>query len=310
MIKKFRPSKQQTFGILLVISFIISAIFSPERPPETVPPRSVLGTGNLELLWIKEMDIDSPHQLFIPNDKSVVFWSPQTNSIMALEILTGSVLWEATVPHVSQMRLYGGNFYIASYDWLHRLESAPKDNDGKFPSCTFAGPATVLAFDSATGSQIWGYSYRGVDEYNMVINANSIYLTGSANHGVSESVAQIDRITGTVLERDCYRWPNRKELIRPPADESLQGPPYPIVIEGHEQSQLSRQDISLFFVAHENQLDILDGQTKEVVGSVNFEGAALNSWDINVTVQGNIAVIYFSDSHQLFGFRLPQEASK
>lgn len=309
MQKKLSPYRSLLLGVLFVISIIIATTSFPDLPPEIVPPRSVLDSNNLKLLWIREMEIDT-HQsyvkLFIPNDKSVVFWSPQTKSIVALEMLTGNVLWEATVPYVSQMRLYDGNFYITSYDWLHRLESAPRDSDRTFPSCSFAGPATVLAFDSATGSQIWGYSYRGVNEYNMVINANSIYLTGSANHGVSESIAQIDRITGTVLERDCYRWPNKRELIRPPADESLQVPPYLVVFEGHEQRQLSRQDISLFFVAHENQLDILDGQTKEVAGSVNFEGAALNSWDINVAVQGNIAVIYFGDSQQLFGFRLSQ----
>lgn len=272
-----------------------------------------MNTNNLELVWVKEIDIDNPHkvyvELFTPNDKSIVFWSPQTKSIMALEFLTGNVLWETTVPNISQMRLYNGNFYISSSDWLDRLESAPQISDASFPLCSFAGRATILAFDSSTGTQIWGYSYSGIHAHSIVINANSIYLTGSADHGASESVAQIDRITGTVLERDCYRWPFKKELIKPPLDESYQTSPYLVVLEGYEEKQLSREDISLFFVAHENQLDVLDGLTKEIVGSINFEGAELYSWDIDVAVQENIAVIYFNDSHQLFGFRLPQDAN-
>lgn len=279
-------------------------------PPETVPSRNIIEINNLELLWMKEMNIDNPHRgyvdLFIPNEASFVFWSPQSDSLVSLAFATGDVLWETAVPRVGELAMYDGAFYVASYDWLNKLNNAPKDLDGSFYSCSFAGEASLVAINATTGQQTWGYSYLGADDNKMVINQENIYLTGSQDHGASRSLVRIDTNSGTILERDCYRWPKQKELTQIPVDESWHPypSPYVVVLQEHKESQLSREGVLLFFVAQENRLDILDGQTKEIVGSVNFDGADLNPWDIDVAVQGNIAVVYFGDSHQLFGFSL------
>jgi hypothetical protein len=336
MKNKFSPFIQLLFGALLVIggifaamyvcylpfrlsigeSFTLMDMYFPDTPPETVPSRNVLEMNNLELLWIEEMDIDNPHQVYVellvPNEESFVFWSPQSASLMALEFTTGNVLWETAVPYVSDIGLYNGHFYISSSDWLDRLERAPKDTDGSFNNCSFAGQAALVAIDATTGYRIWGYSYWGSSGNGFSISENNIYLTGSNDHGASRSVVRIDAANGAILERDCYQWPydEEKELTSAPADESQNISPYLVVLEENRERELSRKIFRLFFVAEGNQLDILDGQTKEVVGSVHFEGAALNSCDIDVAVQGDIAVIYFGDSHQLMGFRLPDEASK
>lgn len=301
-----------TFGLSMGNDNItLMDLLFPNFPPETVPSRNIIEMNNLELLWSKEMDIDNPHkgyvELYVPNEESFVFWSPESDSLIALDFATGNVLWETAVPHVGDMGLYNGHFYISSSDWLHSLRSAPKDSDGSFNACSFAGQAALVAVDATTGNQSWGYSYWGADYYDLVINKNNIYLTGSNEHGASQSIVRINAANGTVLERDCYRWPKEKELTQVPADERwLPFPsPYLVVLEEHKESQLRSKGVLLFFVAEENRLDILDGQTKEIIGSINFDGADLNPWDIDVAVQGNIAVIYFGDSHQLFGFRLP-----
>lgn len=143
MKKGFGPFLQLLFGTLLVAagifagmylcylplraslgeSFTMKEMYFPDNPPENVPPRTIVTTSNLDVLWVKE-NIDNPHnvyvELFIPNEDSLifwsphsesfVFWSPQSESLIALDFATGDVLWETAVPHVGDMGLYKATF--------------------------------------------------------------------------------------------------------------------------------------------------------------------------------------------------------
>lgn len=329
MKKGLGPFLQLLFGTLLVAAgifggmylcypplrvslgenFTLKEMYFPDTPPENVPPRTVLTTSNLDVLWVQEMNIDNPHKievdLFVPNEEFLVFWSPQSEMLTALDFVTGRVMWETAVPHVSDIALYDGHFHISSDDWIDKLNPAPVSMYRSLNTCSFAGQATLVKIDATTGSRTWGYSYWGSSGRGFSISQNNIYLSGSGDHGASRSAVRVDATNGTILERDCYQWPEEKELPQEPADERWIPPLYVVVLEEHKGSNSGSQGILLFFVAEENRLDILDGQTKEIIGTINFDGADLNPWDIDVAVQGNIAVIYFGDSHQLFGFRLP-----
>jgi hypothetical protein len=276
-------------------------------PPESVPARIITETEGVATLWVKEMDLENPHKVyvefFIPNEQSVVFWSPNTASLMSLNMVTGETIWQTAVPDVSVMRLVGDKFFVVSSDWVRTLPAAPIPYDQTFPDCSWAGNASVLAFDPDTGEQIWGYAYEGVDSYDISFEDQFIYMSGSNDHGASRSMAQIDAKSGGLLFLDCNKWPDTKEIPYPPGDEGYTASPYKVVID---ERDLEWRGIALFFVAEGNRLNMLDGPTKKVLGSVYFEGAELNPWDINVAVQGDLAIIYMNDSAQLFGFRLPQ----
>lgn len=282
---------------------------SMDFPPESVPVRTVQDTDGVALLWVKEMDIDDPHKVwvefFTPDDKSVVFWSSQTNSLISLDAVTGNTIWEAHVPDISVMRLYDDKFFIGSYEGVNSLEHAPVENDQALPDCSFGGESTLFAYDPHNGKQLWGYVYQGVDSYDIYFSDETVYLTGSYDHGSSRSITEIDTNSGSVALLDCYKWPDEKEIPYPPADTVRTGSSYTVVLEEHEDRQFRNSDAILFFVAKENRLDILDGPTKETLGSIYFDGADLNPWDINVAVSNNVAVIYLGDSSQLFGFQLP-----
>lgn len=218
MKNKFGPFTHLLFGTFIVIGIFIAImlfallpfirelgispldLYWPGFPPETVSSRSVLDTNHLELLWMKNINIDNPHkvyvELFMPNDESLVFWSPQAESLMSLEFRTGNVLWETAVPDVMQLGLYDDRFFIISYDWLDKLTSALNDTDGSFVDCSFAGQTSLLSIDAKTGSRIWGYSYWGADSFGMSISDQNIYVTGSADHGASRSVCALTLLMG------------------------------------------------------------------------------------------------------------------
>lgn len=273
--------------------------------PFSVPSRSTQGTEGVSLLWIKDIDIKNPYQgisFFTPNDRSVVFWYPNKSSLMALDIVTGEILWETKVPNHSVMRLHNNKFFVVSYQWFDSLQDAPVSNNQELPDCSWGGDASLLTYDPNTGEQLWGYVYHGVDSDDIFFEGANVYLTGSYDHGSSRSIAQINANSGELISLECNKWPAEKTIPAPPEDKGYNPFPYKVV---YEQSDLRWRHVLLFFMPEGNRLNILEGSAKEVLGYIDFEGAELNPYHIDIAVQKDIAVIYFSDSEQLFSLRLP-----
>jgi hypothetical protein len=105
-----------------------------------------------------------------------------------------------------------------------------------------------------------------------------------------------------LISLECNKWPANKPIPLPPDDEGNNPFPYRVVFD---ESDLRAKGILLFFVPEGNRLKILIGSTKEVLGYIDFDGAELNPYHIDLAVQKDIAVIYFNDSKQLFSIRLP-----
>jgi len=280
--------------------------------PFSVPNRPMQKTERLSLLWIKEIDILDPHTagwayLFTPSNQSVVFWYPSKDSLVALDSVTGETLWETKVPDHSVMRLHNDKFFVPSYQWLNLLEDAPVRNNQVLPDCSWGGTASLLTYDSYTGQQIWGYVYHGADSSDIFFEDTNVYLTGSNDHGVSESIAQIDASSGELISLECNKWPAKKSIPPPPDDEGDSTFLYRVVFD---ESDLRAGGTLLFFVPEGNRLNILTGSTKEVLGYIDFDGAELNPYHIDLAVQKDIAVIYFNDSKQLFSVRLPMSVDQ
>jgi hypothetical protein len=274
--------------------------------PFSVPNRSVQKTEGLSLLWIQEIDILDPHTagwayLFTPANQSVVFWYPSRNSLVALDLVTGETLWETKVPDHSVMRLHNDNFFVVSYQWLNLLEDAPIGNN-QVPDCSWGGDASLLTYDSNTGQQLWGYVYHGVDSYEIFFESPYVYLTGSNDHGSSRSIAQINASSGNLIILECNKWPANKFIPTPPDDDGNNPFPYRVVFD---ESDLGAKGVLLFFVPEGNRFNILIGSTKEVLAYIDFGGAELNPYHIDLAIQKDIVVIYFNDSKQLFSVRLP-----
>ena len=307
-----KPNHRQTIKVrtLLIGTGILFYLLLGCRTadfPFSVPNRSTQKTEGLSLLWIKEIDILDPHTagwtyLFAPDNQSIVFWYPSKDSLVALDSVTGETLWETKVPDHGVMRLHNDKFFVPSYQWLDLLEDAPVRNNQVLPSCSWGGTASLLAYDSNTGQQLWGYVYHGVDSSDIFFEDPNIYLTGSNDHGVSKSIAQIDASSGELISIECNKWPAKKPISPPPDDDGDDPFLYRVVFD---ESDLRAGGTLLFFVPEGNRLNILIGSTKEVLGSIDFDGFELNPYHIDLAVQKDIAAIYLNDSKQLLSIRLP-----
>jgi hypothetical protein len=261
-------------------------------------------------LWAKTVDIEDPHktwvEFFMPEEQTLVFWSPQAETLISLDMVSGVTNWEAAVPNHSTMTLYDDTFYVLAYDWLDVLEDAPNSDDPRWPNCKFGGKAALVTYDPNTGEQLWGYVYRGVDSYALTFDDQSVYLTGSGDHGSSRSLAQIDADTGELLYLDCYKWPDEKEIPYPPTYDGDQSPlQYYSVYDPENEFDTRRYGQELSFIVHGTRLDIMEGDSDKVLGSLYFDGADLTSWMMDVVVKDDVVVIYLQDSDQLYSFRMP-----
>jgi len=291
----------------LLLSIFVGILLYFVDPPY-VPTRSIVKIEGLSLLWDKEMNINNPHYngvtFFTPNERSVVFWSPKSVSLISLDTSTGETIWESKVPYHTIMRYYDDKFFVPSYQTWSAWEDAPIDSTEAFPDCSFGGKASLLTYDPNTGQQLWAYVYRGVDSNDIFFDDENIYLTGSDDHGSSRSIAQIDLDKGEFLHLECNKWPNTKEIMHPPEDEGFGMEPYPYK-KVYDEGYLNWRDVFLFFVPEGSRLSILNGTTKNTIGYIEFDGFRLSPWHLDIAIQKDIAVIYLGDSGQLFGLRIP-----
>jgi hypothetical protein len=132
-------------------------------------------------------------------------------------------------------------------------------------------------------------------------------LTGSYDHGASNSIAQIDASSGELISLECNKWPAKKSIPSPPDDEGDSPFLYRVVFD---EGDLRAGGTLLFFVPEGNRLNILSGSTKEVLGYIDFGGAELNPYHIDLAIQKDIVVVYFNDSKQLFSVRLPNSVDQ
>jgi hypothetical protein len=262
--------------------------------------RSIDETKGVSLLWSKETSIEPLHtswvQFFTPTEQRVVFIS--SDSLQALNMTTGQSLWETQVPDPITVRLYNDTLFIASYEWL---EEAPFHANSPSYGCSFIeSEASLSAYNPHTGEKIWGYGYHGVDSIGLYFQDRSVYLTGSANHGSDRSLAQIDTDTGLLLYLGCTRWPT-EPIQSPSTNEGDMALSDNVVSSERDLKYKNKQPL---FFGQGTRLNILDGDSKEVLGYVEFNGAELNPLEIDVAIQNDLVVVYLADSGQLFGFRL------
>jgi hypothetical protein len=182
------------------------------------------------------------------------------------------------------------------------LEDAPVRTGVTLPECpNIDDEITLSTYNSYTGEKTWSYKYYRVGDYSrLYFEDEGVYLTGSANHGDSRSLAKVDIDTGLLLSLMCTSWPSDPILPPSTAEEGIFWPPNNMASTDQE---LACKTLHPLFVAQDTRLNILDSQSKEVLGYVEFEGEKLDSLSTDVVVQNDLAIVYLDDSDQFFGFR-------
>ena len=289
------------FAFILIGSIFTTVLgFIRDWP---VAARSIAGLDNATLLWEKELQIEPVStvevEFFLPDERSVVFQN--SNILNSLDILTGEVIWETAVPDVRTIRLLDNKFYITSADSGNTLDKALSFDTTSSECSAYYGVTGLLTYNAITGEKIWGYRYDGAYTTDMFFDQESIYLKGSNDHGQSKSIVQVDKNTGSVMSTHCNRWPDKNTIPTPPADRGGVSSTYSPILEMRD---IQRLHFDYYFFVEGSRLILLDRIAKDPIAFIEFSGKKLDPWKIDIVNQQNIVMIYFKDSHQLFGFRL------
>jgi hypothetical protein len=299
-----RISLRQLLPFLPLVSFVflfITILFL-DTIETIVPPRSIVGKENIDLIWSKDIKIktgtDGYVEFFKPDERSVVFWN--SNFLNSVDILTGEILWKTEAVDASTIRMSDNKFFVISYDWSPFYKELYFDTKPSECSSDY-GSIVLLAYNAITGEKIWGYRYDGADTSYLSFDDTNVYLEGSANHATSQSIVQIDKNTGNNVSINCNEWPNKNIIPTPPRNEGGVSSTYiPIVNE----QQTKRKNRDYPFIVEGSKLIALNGSTKNPIAFIEFSGEALNPERISIVNQKNVIMVYLQDSRQLFSFRL------
>ncbi len=274
---------------------------------EWSPQRMTKEVSSVSLLWNKQLGhgVDSElAQVLAQYDGNIILHA--NDSLLSFDITTGQTLWSIEVPSSIVVQFYDDKLFVTSGK---RAAIAPTTIDRYEYYCNTHSSATIAAYDAQTGQQLWQYSYNGVSPSNLEISEQRAYLFGSGNHGASRALAQVDARTGDLLTYTCA--PRYEDELPPvPANEAITGEYLADMIRKkndavsfYEGQCIPSCEIQWSSVVDDNRLFIVD-RNRQIVGHVTFEGFRLNPHNVGIAVFDDILIVYLSDSHQLFGFRL------
>lgn len=245
------------------------------------PKRTLVETNNMTLLWNDDVEIDYPN--IFPNGDDVIVFT--TEELLSFDLETGMINWQIPVPTPVIIHKYEDRIYITSDK---RLSVVPTVDGQEFPSCSFGGFASLSAYDINTGELIWGYKYLGVEPKNLAFSEQVAYLSGSDNHGASQSISKIDVSDGSLMFHDCS-WDVRKRKVE-------QLPVFRLDDEGYSPVRVKNGN---FLWSTNNTVSFLNAQAV-------FRGVRLDKYQIIHSIINGKAFVYFEDSNQLYVFQLEE----
>lgn len=145
----------------------------------------------------------------------------------------------------------------------------------------FLQPAPNLfqAVDVDTGDTVWETTFEGGVFKEPAITDGMLFVK-TGLYGQSGWVYAISKQTGALL------WRTEKNV----------------------STNVAASGEYVYYLTSDVQLQMINAVTGELVGSVDFspnnlEGVATNLYDFYVVGDGNLIIVYFGDSRQLFAFR-------
>lgn len=307
-------------AFLLVLYGYVRIYDEPDTPnkyaAQLVPMRSIEAAYNISQLWGKEniylAQENYDRRFFIADGRNLIFptinQSETSYALQAINMTAGQTLWQTDLPgRLGIMRIYKGKFFVLSDE---ELGQAPVKDSQELSYCSFRQRYSLSTYDVTTGEKLWGYSYQGVSSEGLNFDPHHVYLSGTDDHGASGLLVKVAINSGTILEQQCTRTRlgTGKSVPVPPRDSEVgiaSSSFLATAVDNQEYDFGCMNDNRLCFVTQENRLNVVAGNTKENLAYIEFDGAKLNPYFIDIVVQNNLVVVHLNDSNQLFGFRLP-----
>lgn len=296
------------FFILITIVGIFAVILTLDwkniLAPTPHPPRIVTATTNFEEIW-------QNNDILIGGKTgrgSKGFLQSEADSIFSLVVLInpisqdwvlrkqkmndGSIQWEKNLPmSVRAVQMDDQNLFVMT------TKQIPCGGEWR-PECE---SIIMTVYDAIDGEEVLTHTYEGLLNIGLVeINDSSIIIHGSANRGNRRATYFIDKMNGDLLQSTEPQYSLREingQYIDP---QSMLDDPNFIPI-----SNVIEQDETIYFVSNESQLLALRKDSRSILGSVEFvpNDRFISPNSVTILADGNIIIVYFEDSRQIFSFR-------
>lgn len=285
------------FDFSLIIENLQDITFYLER----VPSRDFVSSEKFTFLWSKETEDGSEHhvftQIFTPDEKNLVYITGL--SINSVDYETGKLLWSTDVPEDSTFYFYRDKlFSLDSYDELVPFVSEAETTI--LSKCNSNDKSTLRVYNPHTGKKTWEYSYHMVYPEGMYFKDDSAFISGLTIESFAKYISafEVDIQSGQILGVTCK---NLNDYSRISYDEGIISSGfYPILRDWEWEKNIDTPA----FITDGRRLIMVNRDTKEPLGQIEFSGFSLNPYDVQLIIQRDLLVVYLNDSNQFFVFQI------
>lgn len=229
----------------------------------------------------------------ISNDQLIYVDTDRPYILKSLTLSTGDSHWESNLSELPEAAIVHSNKVILG-GLLATNERPNKDvfcENEWDPDCSVIFLAT---YTMESGQLLWSNTYSGMALiFQIVADDSTLHLTGSGTKGSFYSELFIDADSGVLQSGQTLK----PEDISIPTKLPYQADGVSVKMA----SAMAYGDTFSAFVANDGMLWVIDAENKSVLATLNFDGPDVT--DVaKVIVYGDVIVVYFRDSEQLFAF--------
>lgn len=278
---------------LLYLYFVARPIVMPEY--EIV---SATGLKNVWLLTDVDMPFIEGNQLqrnepFLTLDKECTIFlervsSPWQHRIKCVHTTTGETEWESILDGLINAAANNSSYiFLVFYQ-------RPPPGCRPIPECD---SVRVTAYDITSGQTRWSEVFQGIGGVSQIdADESLVHIRGGGGHGAYVAAFSIEASTG---QRVAYQ--GRRPESRPLHQELSK------LVGQDVVGNIVVSDGAVYFSTDDATLWALSEETEELLGKVRFaidDPSFIESRDaFHIVAQGQIVLLYFRDSRQLFAFR-------
>ena len=233
--------------------------------------------------------------MFAQNDNLIFVEYSRPSILKSIDIQTGHENWATEIASSDAIGTNSNFVFVGGMlaPYVNRPDDVTCNSITWDIECDWI---ELAAYDIQAGKQLWSNVYPGMALISQVTaDKSTLQIRGSGTKGASHSEFVISTHSGELLE---IQQPNNYLDTSPinlsvPENNTVQ-----------MATEISHGDSFSVFLSKDATLWLLDQNTDSVSETLKFDGPQIDFSDgSKVIVNGNIIIIYFRDTKQLFAFK-------
>lgn len=305
-------------GIVAVYAIFQVDSFLKEGTQAGADLREAQKIESLELLWSSNLRIDRTpyggctnkyHLIFtrldVQNNQVIVpVWNgdiPLMTRVYltGLELETGQIKWR-TLLNTTQYAIGSNSSKVIVVEADHEPPSASCS-----PELSYCEAVKIVSYDVLTGEEDWSTLQSNMsDAGSLCVNDEIVSIVGAATRSTYQEKLSLVANTGEKIPFQDLRIDDESSDLK---------------LNWHIVNQLGIEDGDIrgqfvvegkflyFLTSHNKSLWIVNRETLEIAGKVEFDGNALESGNYfnqyKITTENDFVVVYLGDSQQIFVFK-------